>query len=527
MKIETKILSLLVVCTTFVLNCSKSSESSDSTATTATLQCTSTRNLTTDDAGSNTTVVEGTNVPTLTANVTIPADSCISFKGKLHVPNGVTLTINPGTTILADTSIETALIIDQGGKIDAQGTVNKPIVFTPGVPAASKSPGAWGGIVIHGNAPVSTNNSSTSGTTTELKSGPYGGNTANDNSGTLKYVRIEYAGYLISANSKEYNGLTLYGVGSGTTIDYVQALNGSDDGFEMFGGTVNLKHVLATGNEDDGLDWTEGWQGTIQFAVVTLDKSSNNAIEGDGGVADTDGTVSNAGMSVPVLSNITILGSSQDYSAGTYEGSLINIRKSGGVKLYNTYIGNVNEKLITVNKTSLDYRTGVAPANGTNQTSLIFQSIVMEKLTHPLNPGGASTAITAIDSLICGMSGTALNEVGTVSASGCTIAAGSEGGNAFGTDAMTLANAFPDGSTNVTVGATLSYNTAPSGTTRWGVSGGIGAIKPSTVGAITGTPTAPTGLTGRNGTTLSAGSYIGAFSGSGDTWADTWTVFNN
>lgn len=523
MKLNKQMMSLLIACSAFVLNCSKSSDSADSASSTATLQCTVTRTLAEGQTDVGTSTVEATTVPTLTANVNIAANSCIAIKGKLHVPNGITLTIGQGTTVLADTSIETALIIDQGGVINATGVAGAPIVFTPGVPAASKSPGQWGGIVIHGKAKVSQNNSSTTATTTELKSGPYGGTVDNDNSGTLQYVRIEYAGYLITANSKEYNGLTLFGVGKGTTIDYVQALNGSDDGFEMFGGTVDLKHIVASGNEDDAIDWTEGWQGTVQFALVTLDKSSNNAIEGDGGVIDTVTTIDNAGMSVPVLSNITILGSSQDYSAGTYEGSLINIRKSGGVKLYNTYIGNVNEKLITVNKTSTDGRA----LTGTNQTSLIFQSVVMEKITHPLNPGGATTAITAIDTIVCGDKITARNEVGTVGTPGCTSAAGSEGGDTFVNDSLTLAQAFADGFTNVTVGATLSYNTAPSGTTRWGVSGGIGALKPSTVGAITGTATDPTGLTARNGTTLSAGNYIGAFSGSGDTWANTWTSFPN
>ena len=157
------------------------------------------------------------------------------------MPNGVTLTIKPGTRIISDVVEKGALIIERGGKIDANGTAAQPIVFTSGKAAGSRTPGDWGGIVILGKA--KTNRSSTP----LIEGGidrPYGGTDDADNSGTLRYVRIEYAGIAAFANS-EINALTLGGVGSGTTIEYIQTSYANDDAYEFFGGKVNCKYLIA------------------------------------------------------------------------------------------------------------------------------------------------------------------------------------------------------------------------------------------------------------------------------------------
>lgn len=184
------------------------------------------------------------NVPsstTLTGNInqtiTLTSDKTWTLKGYVYVTDGAKLIIQPGTTIISDISEKGALCIERGAQIIAEGTPSKPIIFTSGKNVGERSPGDWGGIVILGRA--STNR--TSEPTIEGGVGrPYGGTNDLDNSGILKYVRIEYAGVAALPNS-EINALTFGGVGSGTVIENVQTIYANDDAFEFFGGTVNAK----------------------------------------------------------------------------------------------------------------------------------------------------------------------------------------------------------------------------------------------------------------------------------------------
>lgn len=230
-----------------------------------------------------------------------------TIKGYVYFQNGATLSIPAGAILKSDVSQKGAIIIERGAKIEALGTPDKPIVFTSGKPAGQRTRGDWGGIILLGNAP----------TNRPLSPAPlieggvdrrYGGTVANDNSGTLRYIRIEWAGIAAEPGS-EINGLTLGGVGNGTTIEYVQVSYGNDDAYEFFGGTVNAKYLVSYASSDDDLDFDFGYTGKIQFAVVQRRPEIADSDAGNGVEADNDGSGSAAiPYTRPMLSNITWIG---------------------------------------------------------------------------------------------------------------------------------------------------------------------------------------------------------------------------
>lgn len=227
----------------------------------------------------------------INATTTLTSDKVWTLKGYVYVTDGAKLIIQPGTTIISDIAEKGALCIERGAQIIAEGTVTKPIVFTSGKPSGERTPGDWGGIVILGRA--KTNRSSEP--TIEGGIGrPYGGTNDSDNSGVLKYVRIEYAGIAALPNS-EINGLTLGGVGSGTTIEYVQTIYANDDAFEFFGGTVSPKNLYAFATADDDYDFDFGYTGTVTNSVSKRDPQFvDNGDAGNGVECDNDGTGSSA-----------------------------------------------------------------------------------------------------------------------------------------------------------------------------------------------------------------------------------------
>ena len=242
-------------------------------------------------------------VGTLTENKTLTSDKEWTLRGYVYVPEGITLTIEPGTVIKSDIAEKGALCIEMGGKIMAEGTASQPIVFTSG--QSSPQPGDWGGILILGKAVINQGTATIEGGVGRQ----YGGNDDNDNSGVFKYVRIEYAGVAAFPNS-EINGLTLAGVGRGTTIEYVQTYYANDDAFEFFGGTVNPKYLVAVGTADDDYDFDFGYTGTVQYAISKRDPQFvDGADAGNGIECDNDGSGSTLTPTThPVLLNFTLVG---------------------------------------------------------------------------------------------------------------------------------------------------------------------------------------------------------------------------
>jgi hypothetical protein len=185
-----------------------------------------------------------------------------TLKGMVQIPAGVTVTFAAGSTItIATTSAgENGLIVLNGAKLIAEGTANEPIVFTH----AAKAPGSWAGIIMYGDAPIVNSATAAAPQTATSEDGlakTYGGSNPTHNGGSLKYVRVEYAGQVITTNSKEHNGFSFYSVGSGTTLENLVSYKGNDDGYEFYGGTVSLKNSVSYGNADDSFDWQDGWRG--------------------------------------------------------------------------------------------------------------------------------------------------------------------------------------------------------------------------------------------------------------------------
>lgn len=243
------------------------------------------------------------------------------LRGYVYVTNGATLTIDPGTKIVSNKDSAGVLVIYRTAKINATGTASEPIVFTSA--ESSPKPGDLGGVVLVGQAKGNTNHSVIEGGV-DAQFSVFGGTNDADNSGTLKYVRIEYAGKAVNPGD-EINGLSLYGVGSGTTLDYIQVVRGLDDAFEFFGGTVNAKHLIAYNCADDDFDMDDGYTGNIQFAIsvkdpaFTDDKGTtgdiSNNFEVDNVNPSNGLTYAKAPVTFPVLSNFTAIGPNN--AAGT------------------------------------------------------------------------------------------------------------------------------------------------------------------------------------------------------------------
>lgn len=234
-----------------------------------------------------------------------------------------TITINPGTKIFGQSGAD-YLYIRRGSKIMAEGTPDNPIVMSGPL---QQSPGEWGGLLIAGNAPINGCNVGVA-----LCEAPYeaitseffGGNNPTDNSGVLKYVQILFAGFAVRPD-EELNGLTLMGVGSGTVINYVHVHAGLDDGIEMFGGTVRMKHLVLTDNRDDGFDWTSGFQGRAQFVLVKQSPGiGDRGIEADNNEKNHDSLP----RAHPILSNFTIIGRND---TGATQGILLRRGTAGNI----------------------------------------------------------------------------------------------------------------------------------------------------------------------------------------------------
>jgi hypothetical protein len=282
-------------------------------------------------------IVEGD----ITSDRTLTSDKIYMLRSFVRVQSGAVLTIQPGTFIVGENTTQGTLIIKPGGKIMAEGLVNAPIVFTSefALQGSTTLPsyGDWGGIIILGNAPINV-----PGGTAAIE-GPgdlYGGNNPDDNSGILKYVRIEYSGIAFSLNN-EINGLTLGGVGRGTILEYIQVSYCGDDSFEFFGGNVNAKYLIAYRGWDDDFDTDFGYTGKLQFLVGLRDPEIADQSSSNGFESDNDGSGSlNQPVTSPTWWNVSLFGPLADGSTN------INSLYRRGMHLRRSSLNKISNALI-------------------------------------------------------------------------------------------------------------------------------------------------------------------------------------
>lgn len=292
-----------------------------------------------------TTVYPNTQL-TLSGDITqdLTISGTVLLQNKVYVTNGATLTILPGTIVRGDAATQGSLIITKGCKIIAEGTQQSPIVFTSNQTPGNRAEGDWGGLVILGKA---TNNQPggvaniegiTPTTNTE-----YGGSDDNDNSGVIKYVRIEFAGIALEPN-KEINGITFGSVGRLTEVDYVQVSFSGDDSFEWFGGTVNCKHLIAYKGVDDDFDTDFGYRGNVQFGLSIRSEQLSDAA-GDSNCFESDNDAqgsANTPQTAAVFSNFTIIGPKGNGTivlpAGEKFEKAFRIRRNSSISVFNSVV---------------------------------------------------------------------------------------------------------------------------------------------------------------------------------------------
>lgn len=232
-------------------------------------------------SGSSYDLGDGSDAYEISQDMTLTYPNTYNLRGFVYVTNGATLTIEPGVVIKGEKASKATLIVERGGKLIAEGTKERPIVFTSAQAPGSRKPGDWGGIILLGKAKNNKGEQTIEGGVRSQ----HGGNDDADNSGILKYVRCEFAGIEYSVDN-EINAITFGSVGSGTTVDYVQVSYSGDDSYEWFGGAVNCKHLVALGTWDDDFDTDNGFSGKLQFLAAVRDpkigdKSASNGFESD------------------------------------------------------------------------------------------------------------------------------------------------------------------------------------------------------------------------------------------------------
>jgi len=300
-KLTVKILGLLILAIQFLTSCSDSDDD-NSTPETKVIQ----------------NLKEGQMNGTLTENFSLDANTKYQLTGSFIVPNGMSLTIPAGTKIVAKnggTGVYIAVLM--GGKININGTASNPVVMS----STDANPGDWGGLTICGKAKT------TAGEKAEAEVGGfiYGGTSNTDNSGTINYLVIKGTGAQINSES-QYNGVSLYAVGSGTSLSNIAVINGSDDGIEFFGGSASVSNLYLENNEDDSIDWTEGWNGSVTNAYISHTIAGfSTAFEGD--------KVNNN----PTFNNIT--------AVSTVGGTALQFKKESGGTITNLHLKGYNVDL--------------------------------------------------------------------------------------------------------------------------------------------------------------------------------------
>lgn len=288
--------------------------------------------------------------------VTLDPLKSYQLTGTVTVKNGGTLVIPAGIKITATAGSLSYILVEQGGKIFVNGTAASPVVFT----SETTEAGNWGGIVICGKAPINTGSSGSS----EIANSIYGGTEATDNSGSLNFVRIEYAGAEFSAG-KKFNGLSLFGIGNATKVESIALLNNADDGIEIYGGTVNVSNIVSMGNTNHAFSYKDGWVGNASniYTKRKTDGTGNTGITGINNASNSNASP----RSNPTIKNVTFIGASSGESDG------IKLKQGTYAVLDNIVFSNWS-KGVTIESDST-----VARFNGKKRiTNLFFENTTTE-----------------------------------------------------------------------------------------------------------------------------------------------------
>jgi hypothetical protein len=454
-----------------------------------------------------TTLALGTFSRTITGDITTTTtwyrDTTYILSGFIHVANGATLNIEAGTTIKGDfNTVGSSLFVLRGAKINAVGTAALPIVFTSSQPVGQRKPGDWGGLIIIGNGVLNRTGVSIQleGTGTDAGTTPgtnysvsySGGTTNSDNSGELRYVRVEFAGYAPSVNA-ELNSFSFAAVGSGTKLSFLQAMAGLDDSFEFWGGAVDATNLVSYEAGDDHFDMSEGYQGRLQH-IIALQTTNLTPRTGAGSPASDPQGIENDGCegsgctngrnttpyTYPVVANFTLIGTNNTATSGSSGGYGIMLRRGTGGFYVNGIVARWPRGAISLRDTETFARAGSAATPDLTTTDLAIKNVLIAESALAFQTG---TGQNAFD-----LAGNAIIQDGAATTA--------------------IFTAFPASFSNSTTASSIDWS--PSATSA-AATGGLNAF--------TGK------LSTAAGTAVTATAYRGAAAPGSTKWWQGWTIY--
>jgi len=453
-------------------------------------------------SGGNTDVTQD-----ITANTTWTADKTYTLKGFIHVTSGATLTIQAGTKIMGDfNTLGSSLFILRGAKIQAVGTAANPIVFTSSRAAGQRQPGDWGGLILVGNATINRSGTvSVEGTATDgddIVSGKNyrvnysGGNADDDNSGTLSYVRVEFAGYA-PIQDQELNSFTFAAVGSATRISYTQAMAGLDDSYEFFGGGLVGDHLVSYESGDDHFDMSEGFRGKLQY-LIAMQSTQLTPRTGSGSLATDPEGIENDGcngsgcdlgfdstpFTIPVIANFTLVGTGDAATSGASGGIGMMLRRGTGGYYVNGVVARYPRAGVSLrDAATYTNRAGGTPTTDLNTADLAVKNVYFTENAVIFQGANGTNVQNSLD-----LAGNALVDGNAATAS--------------------LFTAFPATITETTTASAFDWTPV--------------SAAPITTGGLT---TFTGKLSTAAATTVTGTAYLGAADPSGAKWWQGWTVY--